>query len=307
MTLAPDAAVDDAAASLDLTTLRAVAPQVHRALSNAWSSAGTAISPDLFLETRSRVESSLGLDTEGPTVPGTPLLEATAALTDQFLVYAPGVTEALLAPVRTLLGEDGLEAFVQALYVLDQATRLRLVHDQLFGRAATHDVPDRAPMDGSPPLPLALSSLHAEVMLLSGLDKLTSEIIRLRAASYHQCKLCASLRLEHQGVVVVDESLASRVARNDVADLPAAQVLALRYADGHMVNPKALEPDLVRSLVDHFSRAQIVEMTLDVSQWNQQKILVALGTDTAVSEGGLTPLTFDADGHIVHGEQGSLG
>jgi hypothetical protein len=62
-----------------------------------------------------------------------------------------------------------------------------------------------------------------------------------------------------------------------------------------------MDAELPQQLRRSFSDAQIVELTLDVVAWNQQKILVALGVDRAVDEHLLTPLSFDAAGHSVIG------
>jgi alkylhydroperoxidase family enzyme len=291
----------------ELDTLGAVAPHIRADLLAAWRSARAALDPVLFADTQRRVEYLLGLVADEPGDPSTPLLDATAALTEQFLVYVPGVGSELLHPVETVLGSIGLETFVQSLYVLDQTTRLRLVHGQLFTEKEQNQTSDVEHADASASLPNLLSALHADTMRLSELDVLTTEVVRLRAATYHHCRLCSSLRLQDREASVVDESLAGRIERNDLSGMVDDHVLAVRYADGHMINPKELDSALVRALTDRYTREQIIELSLDVSQWNQQKILVALGTDDPVSETGLTPLTFDVQGHIVHGEHGSLG
>lgn len=68
-----------------------------------------------------------------------------------------------------------------------------------------------------------------------------------------------------------------------------------------MQGPARMDAELRQQLRRSFSDAQIVELTLDVVAWNQQKILVALGVDRAVDEHLLTPLSFGADGHSVIG------
>ncbi|MCW2831079.1 MAG: hypothetical protein JWP31_1771 [Aeromicrobium sp.] len=299
-------AVDEASPlASDLGALDAEAPQVHSALRAACRAVAVAIDPGLLDATVRRVRIALGADEESGGAEQSALAAAAAELTDQFIVYVPGVTESMLAPLRSELGEDGLEAFVQALYVIDQTTRLRLIHAQLF--ESDRPAPPAVSDEPTRPVAEALATLHAATMRLSSLDVLTSEIVRLRAGSYHQCRLCTSIRLQDGGTSVVDDDVASKIERNDVSGMSVEHQLAMRYADAHMVNPKAIGQDLVSDLRRQFSRAQLIELTLDVSQWNQQKILVALGTDEPVSEVGLTPLMFDTEGHIVHGEHGSLG
>jgi len=48
----------------------------------------------------------------------------------------------------------------------------------------------------------------------------------------------------------------------------------------------------------HFTVEQIVELTLDVTAWNKQKVQVALGIDTPVDPSRPAVLSFDADGRF---------
>jgi alkylhydroperoxidase family enzyme len=289
----------------EMSVLATSAPEVHAAWLAVCRAADAAIEGELLAATRRRVEVGLGTADEPFDEAPSPTAVAAADITDQFLVYVPGVTPSMLEPLRSDLGVAGLQAFVQTLYVLDQTTRLKLIYAQLF--PGDHAPSSESTDNSIPPMDQALSELHAATMRLSGLDPLTTEIIRLRAGSYHQCRLCTSIRLQQAGASVVDEDLVSRIERNDLDGMSAKHQIAMRYADAHMINPKALGQDLVTALHEQYTMAQIIEMTLDVSQWNQQKIIVALGTDTPVSEAGLTPLMFDTAGHIVHGRHGSLG
>jgi hypothetical protein len=70
-----------------------------------------------------------------------------------------------------------------------------------------------------------------------------------------------------------------------------------------MTDPKRIGGELGAELRRRFTVRQIVELTLDVVAWNQQKVLVALGIDRAVDERALSPLTFGAEGHTRIGER----
>ena len=48
-----------------------------------------------------------------------------------------------------------------------------------------------------------------------------------------------------------------------------------------------------------FTRAELIELTLDVMKWSYQKVPVALGVDREVNPGDLADLTFDTDGNPV--------
>jgi hypothetical protein len=165
----------------ELDRLAALAPESAAALLGAWDAAHDAVDPELLAAARRRVEGQLGLAEDGGGNPPDPV----AALVDQFVFYVPDVTEELRAPVRERLGDDGLERFLEAVYVVDQTARLRLAHARLFGDEAAP--PNMGP---APPrsLPDALTELHASAMRLDGLDPLTTEIVRRRAAGWHDCK-----------------------------------------------------------------------------------------------------------------------
>src|SRR3954465_15125316 len=101
----------------ELDVLGAVAPGARLALLQAWRAAPEAVDPVLLERVRRRVEGVLGLPPPPGAAGAPPLEEAALALADQFVFYVPDVDETLLAPVRQHLGEEGLVAFVQALYV----------------------------------------------------------------------------------------------------------------------------------------------------------------------------------------------
>jgi hypothetical protein len=170
-----------------LDSLFVYAPDAHAALGRAWDAAQAEVDPGLFAVGRQRVEGQLGL-TEGPgQVPEDELGAAAAALADQFVFYAPQIDESLLAPLRDRIGEEALRTFVDALYVLDQTTRLRL-ESRLLLDGASDGEREPEPAAPVPPLAEAIRELHAAAMRLDGLDPITTEIVRLRAADYHDCK-----------------------------------------------------------------------------------------------------------------------
>ncbi len=141
-------------------------------------------------------------------------------------------------------------------------------------------------------------------MQLDQLDPVTTEVVRLRAANYHDCKMRLSLRLAVAGRVVAGEELAAKIFRDDAAGFPAEHRVALRYADAHMTGPARIDGELREGLHRCFTIDQIVELTLDVAAWNRQKVMVALDIDRPVDDRSLSALTFDARGH--HQVSGTL-
>ena len=66
-----------------------------------------------------------------------------------------------------------------------------------------------------------------------------------------------------------------------------------------MTLPGEISDEIRSDLLVHFTREQIIELTLDVMKWNYQKISVALRTDSEIRPGELTALLFDDQGNWV--------
>lgn len=97
----------------------------------------------------------------------------------------------------------------------------------------------------------------------------------------------------------LDEPTIEKVRAYETSDLAERHKVALRFADAIMTQPGQISDELRSSLFVHFTRDQIVEMTVDVMKWNYQKIPVSLRTDVEVKQGELTPLIFDENGNWV--------
>lgn len=95
----------------------------------------------------------------------------------------------------------------------------------------------------------------------------------------------------------LDEPTIEKVKSHASSDLSERHKVALRFADAIMTQPGSIGDELRSGLFVHFTREQIVEMTVDVMKWNYQKIPVSLRNDFEVKEGELVPLVFDEQGH----------
>ena len=157
----------------------------------------------------------------------------------------------------------------------------------------------RLPADvrAAEPLDRALSDWQASVMVLDQLDPVTTELVRLRAAAHHDCRTCKSLRSETGRDAGVDETMTAKIERYEKSDLPERHKVALRFADAMMTLPGGISSELKRELHQHFTDAELLEMSLDVMKWNYQKVPVALRTDAEPVPGQITTLAFDEDGH----------
>jgi hypothetical protein len=97
----------------------------------------------------------------------------------------------------------------------------------------------------------------------------------------------------------LDEPTIDKVRAYEASDLPERHKVALRFADAIMTQPGHIGDELRSALFVHFTREQIIEMTVDVMKWNYQKIPVSLRNDFEVREGELVPLIFDEQGNWV--------
>ena len=97
----------------------------------------------------------------------------------------------------------------------------------------------------------------------------------------------------------LDEPTIEKVKSYESSDLSERHKVALRFADAIMTQPGQISDELRSALFVHFTREQIVEMTVDIMKWNYQKIPVSLRNDFEVREGELVPLVFNEEGHWV--------
>ena len=95
--------------------------------------------------------------------------------------------------------------------------------------------------------------------------------------------------------------MTAKVDRYESSDLPGRHKAALRLADAYMTDPRSIGRELRARLEPHFSRGEIVELTMDILAWSKQKIPVALGLDAAIDPERLTLFAFDEHDHAVLG------
>jgi len=143
-----------------------------------------------------------------------------------------------------------------------------------------------------------IDAFAASVMRATGLDPVITELVRLRCAQYHDCRLCGNLRLGQAKEQGMDETVVAKIARYGTSDLSDAAKAALRLTDAMIMQPSAADEGLRAELHKHFSDAQVAEICLDIVKWSQQKYLVALRVETPPWS-GLGTLDFDADGNPV--------
>lgn len=152
------------------------------------------------------------------------------------------------------------------------------------------------------PLETTIADFAAAAVRAKALDPLITELVRLRCAQYHDCRLCGSFRVKDSFDAGYDETMYRAIAMHETSDFDPAIKAALRLCDAMIMRPNAIDAELRAEVQKHFSEAQIVELCTDVMKWGQQKALVALRTEPPVTDEHLTELIFDAEGQPVVGE-----
>ncbi|HTM83615.1 MAG TPA: carboxymuconolactone decarboxylase family protein, partial [Mycobacterium sp.] len=100
------------------------------------------------------------------------------------------------------------------------------------------------------------------VARMRALDALTSELVRLRGAAQHNCRLCKSLRETTALGAGGSESLYDDVARfEDSMLITDRQKAALRYVDALIWSPARIDRGVAAGVRAHFSAAEAVELT----------------------------------------------
>lgn len=138
------------------------------------------------------------------------------------------------------------------------------------------------------------------VARMRALDPLTAEVVRLRGAAQHNCRLCKSLRETTALDAGGSETLYADIACFETSTvLTDRQKAALRYVDALVWSPAHIDRHVADGVCAHFSDAEAVELTFDVMRNASNKIAVALGADTPHVEHGTERYLIDGDGQTV--------
>ena len=165
---------------------RAHAPAPLAMLDATLVAARQALDPVLARAIEARVRSQLG-DAAAPTQAPSERDQACLEFADQFVLFVPGITQAQRDEAAEQVGAGQMLELVRMLYAFDMTTRLGISLRLLFG---SESVPAGDEPRVGDPLELgpAMEGLHAAAMLLRELDPVTTELVRLHCARYHDCK-----------------------------------------------------------------------------------------------------------------------
>lgn len=210
------------------------------------------------------------------------------AFGEQFAVDVSVIDDDLRAGFLEATGPAAFTA-VQAIYVDDFWPRVPAA----LGLAPV--VIEPAPGDLWP----LLEEFMREVARLDALDPVLTELIRLRGARQHECRLCKSRRSVAALDAGADESTFDAVDRYADSDLPAATKAALALTDAVIWAPYDVPADVRATAAAQLSPVQLVEVVLDVTRNAANKIAVALGADAATVTEGVELFTTDPDGNLT--------
>lgn len=217
---------------------------------------------------------------------------------EQFSVDVSVIDAEQRARFLAALGDNAFGATVQ-IYLADYLPRVRA------GLAAL-DLPapwsDAVRWDSADPADALFNGLLPAIARLRALDPVTSELVRLRGADQHNCRLCKSLRettaLDGGG----SETLYDDITGFETsALLTDRQKTALRYVDALIWSPANISAEIVADVRRHFSDDEATELTLDVLRNASNKIAVALAADAPRVAEGTERYLIGADGQTVFG------
>jgi alkylhydroperoxidase family enzyme len=137
------------------------------------------------------------------------------------------------------------------------------------------------------------------VARLRGLDPTLTELVRLRGARQHDCRLCASRRSQEAISQGAGDAEFDAVDHYASSDLPDPTKAALALVDAMIWTPNAIPEQVVADVRRHLSDAQAVEVVLDVARNAANKIAVALRADAPEVTEGVQLFTTDMDGTLT--------
>lgn len=221
-----------------------------------------------------------------------------AAFAEQFSVDVTGISDNQRGRFQKVFGDRAFRAAL-AVFIADFIPRVWAGCDALgLGRpgstASVEWEPDTDPAE------VLLAGFVPAVARLRDLDAVTTEVVRLRGAAAHNCRLCKSLREGHALDAGGSEELYGQIDDFETATgLTDAHKAALRYVDALIWSPSRIDDDVVTGMRAHFTADQQLEITLDVMRNACNKIMVSLGADAARVADGTERYEVDESGQTV--------
>ena len=230
---------------------------------------------------------------------------AALSFAEQFVMDVAGTTDADREMLTGHLSADQIGPFVMGLYVSDFELRMDLVTVRLFP-GAPRPVP-LAPSDGSTDPSSAFDGFLLATGRMRALDPVTAELVRLRGARYHNCRICQSIRSVKAIGAGADESMYGKLDDYEASDFSERQKIALRLADTLISQPTEISTGLVDQIHHELTPAETVQIILGVARNSIQKVAVALAGDTPNVTEGFDYYDITDRGDVVYGQDAPVG
>jgi alkylhydroperoxidase family enzyme len=317
------ALLDQSKSATDVDPLLQFAPEastvIARLMTNLWG----VTDPELLELVRGRISQLLRNESvlKGGRIPSekmtalsqwptSPLFSGTEravlGFTEQFIMDVAGVAEEQRKTLGEHLDPAELGGFVTALYLLDYGQRTQMALDRLFpgSRLAAFAEDDTKGASAPPARGLSLQgdvdALLMAIARLDSLDVVTTEVVRLRGARRHNCRICQSTRSVKALDAGADEAMFDKIDHYESGDLVESHKVALRLTDAIITQPTEIDPSLAAQVHQHFAPPQIIEIVLDVMRNSCQKVAVALAVDAPHVTSGVELYALTADGDVEY-------
>jgi alkylhydroperoxidase family enzyme len=317
------ALVDRSESATDVDPLVEFAPEastvIGRLMTNLWG----VTDPDVLELVRARICQLLRVQPVRTAVqippdkmaalaqwPTSPLFSederAVLGFTEQFIMDVAGVTEEQRESLGAHLDASELGGFVMALYLLDYGQRVQMALDRLFPGSPVAAFDDRAGGGASGPpargttIQGDVDALLMAIARLNSLDMVTTEVVRLRGARRHNCRICQSTRSVKALDAGADEAMFDKIDHYERSDLAESHKVALRLTDAIITQPGEIDPQLVAQVHQYFTPPQVIEIVLDVMRNSCQKVAVALAVDDPHVTSGVELYALTGDGDVEY-------
>ena len=198
-----------------------------------------------------------------------------AEFAEQFSIDVSMVTDTQCAALTGALGREAFGAVLQ-MYVADFLPRVRAGLTALGLPVELISSEPRWDSD-TDASDVVFNHLLPGIARLRTLDPVTTEVVRLRGAVAHDCRLCKSLRDSTALGAGGSESLYDDIEIYEESGLLSdGHKAALRYVDALVWSPAHITPEIAGGVRKYFTANQARELTLDVMRNASNKIAVAL-------------------------------
>jgi alkylhydroperoxidase family enzyme len=291
-----------------LPSVRDLSPTAFKDWEVLTNEASLSVNGAMLALIEDRIDVLLGGHSSSYT-PSSDAERSCAEAIEQFIIDVAALTDAQRDGVFAALGSRTYP-FFQTLYVRDLDFRFRSAMAQLFGEPA--GVPagaDPGQEHGAEPPDLwpSLDKFLNDVAALDALDPVTTELIRLRGARAHNCRICQSRREVAAINGGADETTFDKIDFYETSDLDERYKVALRLTDAVLWQPASYPAGLVEQVRAAFSTQQALELVLDLVRNAANKVAVALQADQPVVSVGVEYFSVGRDGALAYGLPAPVG